>query len=382
MQKKLIALAVAGLASTAAFAQSNVTIYGLLDASAYTSSVANQASPLNNRNYGFLSNAVASSRLGFRGVEDLGGGLKANFNLETELALTSGAMGSATAGSGAGNFTRAANVGVSSNFGTLTLGRQATPTYAAVAASDVLGANSGGLVNYWVYTNVTSAAANRLTGTATGLTNTGVGATTGVLQNAYFAGAGYASPVFAGFQAKAFVNVGNNTTGYDYSNNGIRDVAVSYANGGLKANLAYQTISGLSATNAQKSSEQKDTVFGVAYDFGQFSLGGAYASTKFDTSLTGHDSRIYSFGGKYKLSNATTLGASYSKANDTEAKANKSNTWTLMANHALSKRTDVYALFTRTANDGAAKMNGLYTGNIGAAGDNITSLAAGLKHSF
>src|SRR5574343_263914 len=120
MQKKLIALAVAGLASAGAFAQSNVTIYGIVDASGYYTSQSERVAGagMNKNNYGFLSNATASSRLGFKGTEDLGNGLQAVFTLETELSLATGQMGSSTSGAGAGNFTRAANVGLATGLGT------------------------------------------------------------------------------------------------------------------------------------------------------------------------------------------------------------------------------------------------------------------------
>ena len=77
MQKKLIAMAVAGLASGAALAQSNVTVYGIVDM-AYIRGAADGASSRTFINSGGLS----GSRLGFKGVEDLGNGLKAVFNLE------------------------------------------------------------------------------------------------------------------------------------------------------------------------------------------------------------------------------------------------------------------------------------------------------------
>src|SRR5574343_633103 len=82
MQKKIIALAVAALASSAAFAQSNVTIYGIADVGYFHMS-ADGKKPMNNVDSGGL----AGSRIGFKGVEDLGNGLKALFTLEYALAL-------------------------------------------------------------------------------------------------------------------------------------------------------------------------------------------------------------------------------------------------------------------------------------------------------
>ena len=97
MQKKLIALAVAGLASTAAFAQSNVTIYGIVDAG-YVNSSVDRAAGGNGNFSGIQSGVWAGSRLGFRGEEGLGNGLKAVFTLEygnRPCALTSKLRGAA-----------------------------------------------------------------------------------------------------------------------------------------------------------------------------------------------------------------------------------------------------------------------------------------------
>jgi predicted porin len=122
MKKSLLALAALSAFATAAQAQSNVTIYGIADVS--WQSVDNDAG----QEAGTLvRNALASSRLGFRGTEDLGGGLKANFLLEAALNLPNGQTGT-TQGTGTDastTFDRAAWVGLSSTkFGEIRLGRQ------------------------------------------------------------------------------------------------------------------------------------------------------------------------------------------------------------------------------------------------------------------
>lgn len=151
MQKKIIALAIAGLASSAAFAQTNVTIYGVADAFVSWSNT-NGGDRLNTQmatggkeahgrdtlNVG--SGGLAGSRLGFRGTEDLGNGVKAVFVLEYGLNLTG------NQGIGAGNpahanqntlatddtanaMARQQYVGLQTGLGTLSFGRQYAPGY-------------------------------------------------------------------------------------------------------------------------------------------------------------------------------------------------------------------------------------------------------------
>ena len=88
MQKKIIALAIAGLASTAAFAQSNVTIYGRMDlGAAYRTGDSGDALADLGGKYEIASGVASGSRIGFKGVEDLGNGLKAVFQTEFGIGI-------------------------------------------------------------------------------------------------------------------------------------------------------------------------------------------------------------------------------------------------------------------------------------------------------
>lgn len=140
MQKKLIALAVAAAASTGAFAQSsNVQIYGVVDYG-YTirhdrlksvrtgnNAVINE-NTFSKTNSQFNSGQAAGSRIGFKGVEDLGNGLKAVFVLERGFAVDTGAD--------AGGFNRQAYVGLSGSYGTVVGGKVYTPYYTLVSGLD------------------------------------------------------------------------------------------------------------------------------------------------------------------------------------------------------------------------------------------------------
>lgn len=122
MNKKIIAAAILAAGAGAASAQSGVTIYGIADAGLVRESggVAN---------YTKLSSGVASaSRIGFRGVEDLGGGMAAIYTLETGYRIDTGDVDAAGT-----IFNRQAFVGLKNGAGTLTLGRQYTPWHQALA---------------------------------------------------------------------------------------------------------------------------------------------------------------------------------------------------------------------------------------------------------
>ncbi len=121
MQKKLIALAIAGLVSAPAFAQSNVTIYGVADAyMGFGDHGANDMAAVS-------SGGLSGSRIGFRGAEDLGNGLKAVFTYEQGFDLDDSVNSDAS--QGLGGKARQSFVGLGGSFGTVSLGRQYAPGY-------------------------------------------------------------------------------------------------------------------------------------------------------------------------------------------------------------------------------------------------------------
>jgi len=125
MKKSLVALAALALVG-AASAQSSVTMYGVADLS-LAKATGSSAQMSGN---GVMNNG--SSRLGVRGTEDLGGGLKANFNFEQGINAETGATDAVT-------FQRAANMSLSGGFGTILMGRTLTPSFYGVAAWELTG---------------------------------------------------------------------------------------------------------------------------------------------------------------------------------------------------------------------------------------------------
>ncbi len=143
MKKSLLALAVLGAFAGAASAQSSVTLFGVVDLSA------NDVKNGNAHTQSLQSNQLNSNRLGFRGIEDLGGGLKAGFWLEAAMSNENGNMGGAsgitTPGAGTSQiFNRRSTVSLFSNWGEIRAGRDYDATFWNLVYDDVNGANGLG----------------------------------------------------------------------------------------------------------------------------------------------------------------------------------------------------------------------------------------------
>jgi predicted porin len=155
MKKSLLALAVLGAYAGVASAQSSVTLYGTIDLSGKY--IKNDGS---SKRLSLSRDGINSSQLGFRGVEDLGGGLKAGFNLLASVGADSGDIGggqtgsavtggtgaaTATSTTGSGKFwSRRSTVSLFSNAGELRLGRDYTPTFWNNTIFDAFGTNGLG----------------------------------------------------------------------------------------------------------------------------------------------------------------------------------------------------------------------------------------------
>ena len=213
MQKKIIALAVAGLASTAAFAQSNVQIYGIVDAA-----VAYVNNSQGRDGMAVQSGVLAGNRLGFKGTEDLGNGLKAVFLLEQGFSLDDG-MNASTTGQ---TFQRQAWAGLSSGAGTLTLGRQYAPGYGAFLKHDAL---AGALVSAGMTLN--AASGNTIAGNSNARWNNSIK---------------YATPVMGGFQAEAIYRAGEASN--DMASNEGYGLGLAYAGGPVAVNYVFHHTDG------------------------------------------------------------------------------------------------------------------------------------------
>lgn len=329
MKKTLIALAAVAVTG-AAFAQSSVTLYGVADISLGAASDAGTMNMTSDSFQAISANTLnnGNSRWGVRGVEDLGGGLKAGFNFEQGLSLGDGSV----AKSGGGEFGRAANLSLMGNFGEVRLGRSLSTSYYAVTMWELTGA-----ANY-------SAVANQFGYAGAGSRNS--------------AAVMYFSPNMGGFTVGAStVLKGNDASTTIAGEQSKYDLSLGYANGPVAASFAYNKV--------QDGNE--GWALGGKYNFGAFTIAGSYQNAETDAGVT--------LGEGFTIGGTTNIGPvalTLDIARDTEF---KDTDWVLEAKYPLSKRTFVYAVAMR---DGKGKVTvNNPTGTINASG-----YAVGIRHNF
>lgn len=366
----LIAGLVGGLVAGFAQAQSSVTVFGLVDAYAGSRQLSG-GTKTNVLGDGGLS----TSHFGFRGGEDLGDGLKANFELAGFFGADTG-----TSGRFAGDpfFARRAAVGLSGSFGQVDFGRGSTPYFLSMIVFNPLG-DSSSFSPIFLHTYTGGQfpiSAPPLNAEDSGMSN--------MIQ--------YTTPVFNGLRGT--VQYGFGEVAGDTSKNRI-SASANYFNGPLGLSFAYErstTTLGALGTLPNPETKQTSYMAGGSYDFGVAKLFAQYEQTTQEFAAAGTDRKYktYQLGasmpvnaaGKVLLSWANTkvdlpagvspytvvpgfpalpTGVATTGVNPTR------NTVTLGYDHAMSKRTDLYALFM---ND---KYTGLSSGN---------SFAAGIRHRF
>ena len=331
MKKSLIALAVLA-ASGAAMAQSSVTLYGIADV--WVGSVKGEATSLvtgagistgDKSTTTMGSGGLNGSRIGFMGSEDLGGGLKAIFKLEQGVDLTSGA---------ANGFNRQSYVGLAGGFGQVTFGNTWT------AMDDILGASNSG------FDSALSASNNVLAVPMFYASNPG-------------STIKYVSPSFGGFSGGVSYSMdGDSTVKAD-----ITDFSLSYANGPVAANFAYQ-VQG----EDYLGSKVKLTALNGSYDLGVAKLLASYGTTKIED----YKATDLQFGVDVPLSAAMTLSAGYAQSKDKNFFADGKRTgYGVAVGYSMSKRTTAYAGF-RTSK---WEIDGTKI-------DEDRLIAVGLRHTF
>ncbi len=321
MKRTLLVTAVAALCASSAFAQSSVTIYGRLNVTA-------EATELNDVKIKKLNNNA--SRLGFKGTEDLGGGLKAGFVLEHGFSPDTGLPAASFWG-------RQSEVNLSGGFGTVRLGNFTSEAY--YATSDYIGMH------------------NHETGSSSDALYAYIGRNTNKI--------GYRTPAIGGLTVDAAVSAGE---GGGRARN--YDVAVNYGAGPLHIGLGYEKADG----NA------KQFAISGLYEMGSL-IFGAMVQRDTDGIPGGLGNRTNFRGSVAYIFGANELHLNIGKAGDySKVKNSDATQMTLGYNYNLSKRTKVYGYYT-VVNDSKA---GLYTAGVRANGKDgeSSSLAAGIRHNF
>lgn len=384
MQKKFIALAVAGLVSGAAFAQSNVTIYGVVDAG-YVLGSGDNAIGEKVKTGGIQTGILAGSRIGFKGEEGLGNGLKAVFTLEYALTFDENSgIGNTSNGTNGGALlnSRQTFVGLSSaKLGTLTAGRQYLPGYGAAIRNSSSGAQ-------FDPQSILSANAG-----STITPNSGARASNSIA---------YTSPNFSGFTASAAYAFGENVTSTAAENNNRTDngtiaLGANYANGPLNLDLVYQSRQNRVDAVNNDLDDINEWYLGGAYDFKVVKLVASYQNA--NNKFTDVKNKIWQVGAAAPIGANGTFMAGYSRLtwNSNFADNSDSKAWSLAYKHALSKRTALYAGYVRVNNDDnavSARMIGQTSNVAGGSAANIgtdaftgngeknSAVFAGLNHSF
>lgn len=417
MQKKLIALAIAGL-SGAAFAQSNVTVYGVADASFDFVRVSGNGlnavpggTPLAytaNDTPNFNRVSSNGSHIGFKGVESLGNGMVAVFQYESAVNLDAGG-GQVLLGT-----SRDSYVGLAGGFGTVIMGSASGPTRNLANAMDVntnhdsITSNRailGKLSGAWAGLNANSAGDFFLSGSAplaASQVRSGNGASVfdQYLPNVI----AYVSPNFSGFQATIgyLANENKSDAAATKVNTSAVDLGLTYSNGPIWVGLTHGDIQvrnqdgGAASTLAGALSglgndiRTKETRLGGKYDFGNATVRLMWSQNKSDTSLGDIAKQtVWGIGGTFNVTANGKITGQYYRANDLKdvflaASDTGAKFYSLGYEHSLSKRTSLNAAYAHLKNDSNAI--GYDFGNnatgLAAGGVKLTGLQFGLRHSF
>lgn len=351
MKKLHVALALAGAVAGTAHAQSAVEVYGVLDMGFVreSGSIAGLDSngpqpggtPIRAGGNKLSSGAQSGTRVGFKGTEDLGGGLKGLFVLETGIAADRGGFNQGNLAFGRQSF-----VGLQGNFGTVTLGRQYTSYFLALnqVADPFASGLAGNAQNLMLPPSYAEPdRAIRMNNTVK-----------------------YASPIIAGISGEIAYGFGE--VADNQSANRVISAAIGYQMKPVSIRLAHYR-----KNNELDTARISSTMLAANWDFGVAKLFAAYANNDW----FGVDSRDVLIGASAPFGPHTFL-ASYIRK-DVRNSAADADQLGFAYTFALSKRTNLYASYGRIDNEGGA------TFTVGNNSENGTSKAAfnlGVRHLF
>lgn len=338
MKRSLLALAALTAFAGAASAQSSVTLFGIVDLAASSTSNGSAGTERSLSSDGYNSN-----RLGFRGVEDLGGGLRAGFWIEGAMSPDNGTAAGQT-------WQRRSTVSLMGGFGEVRLGRDYVATFWNLTIFDPFGTNGVG---------------SALNSSST----LGSGAQTLVRDNNMI---GYFLPAMGGLYGQFQVAAGEGVTGGKYYGG-----RLGYGAGPINVAFAY----GSTQKTGAMVDDYTNTNFGASYNFGFATLMGYYGKYEYST-LNQKQALI----GVTVPVGAGTLRASYLKSSGSSA-AYGSKQYAFGYVYDLSKRTALYATYASLKNDGNTTVGGKFVVSANGlagikGGETSDGYQFGIRHSF
>jgi predicted porin len=341
MKKSLLALAVLTAISGAASAQSSVTLYGKVDVG-----LVYDAGSQKGKSVRVSSGVTGGSRLGFKGVEDLGSGLKASFQLETGFCADS-AAGAPNFCTGSNNFMgRQAYGALSGAFGSVSAGRQYSLGFVNLSSIDPFGTGFAGQAN-----NIMDASGIRLNNDVQ-----------------------YNTPVYGGFNGSLEMSLGEQQGNWAAGRE--TGAAITYASGPIYAGATWYDQNNTNAVTQRKTWQA-----GATYDFGFLKAAGMVQGTKSDQNLVGtakFDALNILVGGTVPLAGGSLM-ASYIYHNDKLAADQNSQQWGLGLLYPLSKRTSIYTAYAWINNRNGAPFT---VGNATETGTGNKAFNFGAVHNF
>ena len=355
-----VAALLLALGSGSALAQGSVTIYGIVDA-AYVRESGGVAGTSNK----ITSGAAAASRIGFRGTEDLGGGMSALFTLETGFRLDTGELDSAGT-----IFNRQAFVGLKTRAGTLTVGRQYTPWHMALTqVGDPFSTGyAGGAKNLFPDFGSNVRTSNTVM---------------------------YAAPATMGFSADIAYSAGEQ--GEDSSAGEQAGASVGYSNGPLNVRLAYNhknsDIAPAPGVTPVNRSVGRNMLLAANYDFRVVKAYFAYSKDEgFNSAPLGNNNNPFggvrptasTDGNEMLVGLSATVGtgtvlASVMRKDDKTSLNQDAKSWGVGYLHPLSKRTNLYAAYGSIDNENGA---GYTVANNSEAGTGDRAFNLGVRQNF
>ncbi|AIY41957.1 Outer membrane protein [Collimonas arenae] len=366
-------LAIGMLIAGSASAQTAVTIYGIADMSFDRFSGSNgglQSNATVTRLDSNAGNNLAGSRLGFKGKEDLGGGLSADFKLEMGIQMDTGAseQGSNEL------FGRAANVGLNGGFGSVHLGRQDTPAFELLNNIDPMGVGLAG------------SSGNIQIGNKALFP---VGGLKGVPEQGWI-GLGairannsvrYDTPNLGRFSGSVLYSLGE-VAGSSQGSVGV--IGLNYKQGPLYVGYVHIDDHGAGVVSpATVDFNQKSDAIGATYDFGPAKLHALVATKTAHSAGVTDKANYYLLGVSAPIGSSTQALASWNRSSGRNSNANSADQYGLGLLYSLSKRTTLYTSVAKIINKGNAAfgIDG-YANHDGAAFDYSTLFNMGITHSF